>query len=139
MNPISDRCTGVLVRRPAVLAGLMLVLGLGCASAAGAADDTDLWAVYDQHLKGAKYIDLTHTITPNVPVWSGFGPSKFEPAIDPKTGQAYSYAKDGFEAMHYNLMTDQLGTQLDPPAHWAPEYPPRSMSCRQPSPCGHSS
>ena len=25
--------------------------------------------------------------------------------------------------MHYNLMTDQLGTQLDPPAHWAPEYP----------------
>ena len=100
MNPISDRCTGVLARRPAVLAGLMLVLSLGCASAAGAAGDTDLWAVYDQSLKGAKYIDLTHTITPNVPVWSGFGPSKFEPAIDPKTGQAYSYAKDGFDAMH---------------------------------------
>ena len=66
MNPISDRCTGVLAPRPAVLAGLMLALGLGCASMAGAADDTDLWAVYDQHLKGAKYIDLTHTITPNV-------------------------------------------------------------------------
>ena len=23
----------------------------------------------------------------------------------------------------YTLSTDQLGTQLDPPAHWAPEYP----------------
>ena len=22
----------------------------------------------------------------------------------------------------YTLQTDQLGTQLDPPAHWAPEY-----------------
>jgi len=101
----------------------MLTLGLGCVSAAKAADDTDLWAVYDHHLKGAKYIDLTHTITPDIPVWSGFGSSKFEPTTDPKTGRAYSYARDGFEAMHYNLMTDQLGTQLDPPAHWAPEYP----------------
>src|SRR5678810_446411 len=31
--------------------------------------------------------------------------------------------KDGFEATSYALRTDQLGTQLDPPAHWAPEYP----------------
>jgi kynurenine formamidase len=29
----------------------------------------------------------------------------------------------GFEATSYILRTDQLGTQLDPPAHWAPEYP----------------
>ena len=135
MNPISHHRTADLhiVRlfssalgppsRRAFLAGLMLALGIGCASVAGAADDTGLWAVYDQHLKGAKYIDLTHTITPNVPVWYGFGPSKFEPSIDPKTGQAYTYAKDGFEATHYDLTTDQLGTQLDPPAHWAPEYP----------------
>ena len=28
-----------------------------------------------------------------------------------------------FEASNYTLPTDQLGTQLDPPAHWAPEYP----------------
>ena len=44
-------------------------------------------------------------------------------AVDPKTGEAYTYAKDGFEATRYQLATDQLGTQLDPPAHWAPEYP----------------
>ena len=33
-----------------------------------------LWGVYEQSLKGAKYIDLTHTITPSIPVWRGFGP-----------------------------------------------------------------
>ncbi|HTS04340.1 MAG TPA: cyclase family protein, partial [Candidatus Eisenbacteria bacterium] len=35
----------------------------------------------------------------------------------------YTYEKDGFEATHYDLSTDQLGTQLDPPAHWNPYYP----------------
>ena len=38
-------------------------------------------------------------------------------------GEIYTYAKHGFEATEYTLRTDQLGTQLDPPAHWAPEYP----------------
>jgi kynurenine formamidase len=47
----------------------------------------------------------------------------FAPSVDPVTGQAYTYAKDGFEATAYQLATDQFGTQLDPPAHWAPEYP----------------
>ena len=56
-------------------------------------------------------------------MWYGFGPSRFMPAVDPKTGQPYTYEKDGFAATHYDLSTDQLGTQLDPPAHWAPEYP----------------
>ena len=41
----------------------------------------------------------------------------------PRDRQAYTYAKDGFEATAYQLSTDQFGTQLDPPAHWAPEYP----------------
>jgi kynurenine formamidase len=82
-----------------------------------------LWRVYDQSLKTAKYIDLTHTIAPAIPVWKGFGPSKFGAAVNPQTGEPYRYAKDGFEATQYNLSTDQFGTQLDPPAHWAPEYP----------------
>jgi kynurenine formamidase len=29
----------------------------------------------------------------------------------------------GFEATAYRIATDEFGTQLDPPAHWAPEYP----------------
>lgn len=84
---------------------------------------TDLWQVYNDNLKKAKYVDLTHTITPAIPVWKGFGPSKFGPTVDPVTKKPYTYEKDGFEATHYDLSTDQLGTQLDPPAHWAPEYP----------------
>lgn len=82
-----------------------------------------LWHVYDQSLKGAKHIDLTHTVTPSIPVWKGFASAKFGPSVNPKTNQPYTYKKDGFEATHYNLPTDQYGTQLDPPAHWAPEYP----------------
>jgi kynurenine formamidase len=82
-----------------------------------------LWATYDQSLKGAKYIDLTHTLGPKSPVWKGFGPAKFGPSRNPETGKAYAYASDGFEATRYELSTDQFGTQLDPPAHWAPEYP----------------
>jgi kynurenine formamidase len=82
-----------------------------------------LWKLYDQTLSRARYIDLTHHITPNMPVWRGFGPATFAPAVDPTTGNPYTYAKEGFEATAYRLATDQFGTQLDPPAHWAPEYP----------------
>src|SRR4028119_2159328 len=82
-----------------------------------------LWQVYQQSLKSAKYVDLTHTITPTIPVMPGFGKPKFSATADPKTGKAYTYAADGFEATHYDLSTDQLGTQLDPPAHWDPDYP----------------
>jgi kynurenine formamidase len=82
-----------------------------------------LWQIYEQSLKSAKYIDLTHALTPLIPVWKGFAHAKFMPAVNPETGQPYTYKKDGFEATHYDLPTDQYGTQLDPPAHWAPEYP----------------
>jgi kynurenine formamidase len=89
----------------------------------GAAQSPGLWQFYDQALSKARYIDLTHSITPGMPVWKGFGPGKFSATVDPKTGKPYTYAKDGFEATAYRLSTDQFGTQLDPPAHWAPEYP----------------
>jgi kynurenine formamidase len=82
-----------------------------------------LWKLYDRTLSRATYVDLTHTITPNMPVWSGFGPATFKPAVNPETGEAYTYADDRFEATAYEIATDQFGTQLDPPAHWAPEYP----------------
>ena len=90
----------------------------------------DLWGAFDRTLGSAKYIDLSHRLTPQIPVWKGFGPSVFEPAVDPATGQAYTYAQSGFEATAYHLSTDQFGTQLDPPAHWAPEYRP-STSCHR--------
>ncbi len=107
--------------RPLRISALALALVLASAATASAAKPP-LWRVYDNSLKGAKYVDLTHTITPAIPVWSGFGPSTFSATLNPSTGQPYTYAHDGFEATRYLLQTDQLGTQLDPPAHWAPEY-----------------
>jgi kynurenine formamidase len=86
-------------------------------------EGTSLWQVYQQSLKRAKYVDLTHKINPHIPVWHGFGPSRFLPTADPQTGRVYTYRQDGFEATHYDLSTDQLGTQLDPPAHWNPYFP----------------
>ena len=83
----------------------------------------NLWKTYTDVLTKARYISLNHVLTPTQPVWKGFGPSTFSPTVDPATKQPYTYAKDGFEATHYDISTDQFGTQLDPPAHWAPEYP----------------
>ncbi|MBZ8183314.1 cyclase family protein [Oscillatoria salina] len=82
-----------------------------------------LWQVYQQSFKSAKYVDLTHAIAPNIPVWAGFGFAKFSATTNPQTGKVYTYSANGFEATHYDLPTDQLGTQLDPPAHWNPNYP----------------
>lgn len=112
-------------RRMAALAAaiVLAVAAIPGAGAHAAGDDASLWDLWSSRLKAARYVSLSHVITPVIPVWYGFGPSKFEPAVDPKTGEAYTYAKDGFEATRYLLATDQLGTQLDPPAHWAPEYP----------------
>jgi kynurenine formamidase len=51
-------------------------------------------------------------------VWSGFGQAKMTPAKDPKTGEAYTIAKDGFRTTFYE-MVGQYGTHVDPPAHFA--------------------
>ncbi|HEV7519019.1 MAG TPA: cyclase family protein [Thermoanaerobaculia bacterium] len=119
------------MKRPILLLLPLAALGaLVAALAAGTAAPRaprpavpPLWQVYEQSLKGAKYVDLTHTIAPGIPVWAGFGSSTFGPAVNPKTGKPYTYKDDGFEATHYDLATDQLGTQLDPPAHWNPDFP----------------
>lgn len=100
-----------------------LALGAGSAPAVAQDEPSDLWQAYTEVLSKSRYIDLTHTLTPFQPVWKGFGPSSFKPTVNPLTGQPYTFASDGFEATQYTLSTDQFGTQLDPPAHWAPEYP----------------
>ncbi len=121
-------------KHPGLLVASLAAIALICAALmpcrGNAADDRGLWSVYEQSLKGAKYVDLTHTITPKIPVWAGFAESTFAPARAGADiegfvtkGEVYTYAKHGFEATEYNLETDQLGTQLDPPAHWAPDYP----------------
>lgn len=101
---------------------------LGLAATGAAADEPALWKLYDQSLKGAKYIDLTHAFEPVQPVWPGFGPAVFKPAVAGqdiegyvKKGEEFTYEKHGFVATAYELTTDQYGTQLDPPSHWDPK------------------
>ena len=84
-----------IVAAAAAAATVALVAAPG---SAGSAAKPDLWDVYQHSLRQARYIDLTHSITPNMPVWKGFGPATFSPTVDPATGQPYTYAKDGFEA-----------------------------------------
>ncbi len=113
-----------------VLLGALLALGLMPLVSRHPPAGPGLWPVYETSFRSAKYVDLTHTITPRIPVWEGFGPPAFSPAVAGRDipgfvhkGERFTYARHGFEAMRYALSTDQLGTQLDPPAHWAPEYP----------------
>ena len=81
--------------------------------------------LYSTALADAKYIDLTHTIEPGMSIWPGFAAPTFGPAkaviSDPpfvNKDEPFSYARQGFIATQVTLATDQLGTQLDPPAHW---------------------
>src|SRR5262245_1738113 len=110
------------MRRLWLVIAAFVAIGSVATGSAEAAKRGGLWSVYNNSLRGAKYIDLTHRITPQIPVFKGFGPSFFSPTLNPETGEPYTYANDGFEATSYRLSTDQLGTQLDPPAHWAPEW-----------------
>src|SRR6185503_1169962 len=98
---------------------VMTVSLLGCDGGEGR---YPLWGEWEESFRGARYVDLTHEITPQTPVWAGFGPPTFGPTVDPKTKRPYSWKADGFEATRYLLATDQLGTQLDPPAHWNPDF-----------------
>ncbi len=104
-----------------------VMLALGLLAGPAGADDLSLWQVYEQSLKQARYIDLTHAFQPVQPVWPGFGEATFAAAKAGRTipgfvekGETYSYEKHGFIATAYGLPTDQYGTQLDPPAHWDP-------------------
>jgi kynurenine formamidase len=84
-----------------------------------------MWFLYEIAFKRAKYVDLTHSFSPTISVWPGFGTAKFKPAVAGSDmpgyvneGEAFTYDDHGFIATAYELPTDQYGTQLDPPAHW---------------------
>ena len=83
----------------------------------------NLWKTYTDVLTKARYIDLTHTITPNMPVWKGFGPATFEPTVNPATGKPYTYAKR-------RLRGDALHDRDRPVRHAA--RPARALGARVP-------
>src|SRR5690242_11671644 len=63
----------------------------------------DLARAY-QIIASKQQVDLTHSFSPTTPVWSGFGPAKFLPAVDPQTKEPYTIPKDGFRATYYEMV-----------------------------------
>lgn len=95
---------------PALALCLVAIGAIGCGS-------PDLATAY-RTVASRRFVDLTHTMGPNTPVWSGFGQATFSPAADPASREPYTIQKDGFHATIYE-MVGQYGTHVDPPAHFA--------------------
>jgi kynurenine formamidase len=106
------------------------VMALGAAifvaDAAAAGDDLALWRAYEHSFASARYIDLTHAFAPGMPTGVGFAPltvgaarANVEIPGLMAQGEAFSYEKQGVGITAYELPTDQVGTQLDPPAHFS--------------------
>jgi kynurenine formamidase len=111
------------VRRAALLGVALLALGGPPGTAREAQAPVDLWRVYDTAFVGAKYIDLTHAFGPDTPLGDDFSPLRFMTAHAAHgdgpggEGVAFDYPTVGAAITGYVLPTDQVGTQLDPPAH----------------------
>ena len=91
---------------------------MGACSSSALAQNGSLAQAY-KIISSKQFVDLTHSFSPVTPVWKGFGQAIFSAAADPKTGQPYTIARDGFRASFYS-MVGQYGTHIDPPAHFDP-------------------
>jgi kynurenine formamidase len=95
---------------------LGVTLSLAVLTTAPVYAQTDLARAYHV-IAGKQFVDLTHSFSPQTPVWSGFGQAKFTPAFDPKTKRPYTIKEDGFRTTYYDIV-GQYGTHVDPPAHF---------------------
>ena len=96
----------------------------------------NLWKTYTDVLAKARYIDLTHTITPNMPVWKGFGPAKFSPTRQPGDGSAVHVRQGRVrgDALRHRRRTSS-GRSSTRRRTGRPSTR-RSTSCRRRSRCG---
>jgi DNA polymerase-1 len=74
----------------ALLVLLFAMTAMNLSGATPAPGAPGLWRVYNDAFARAKYVDLTHTIAPGIPVWKGFGPFKFAPTVNPQTGRIHT-------------------------------------------------
>lgn len=95
---------------------VLLSITVSICSAPSTRAQSDLTRAY-RVIASKQYVDLTHSFGADTPVWSGFGQAKMTAAVDPKTHEPYTIAKDGFRATFYE-MVGQYGTHVDPPAHF---------------------
>jgi kynurenine formamidase len=87
-----------------------------------------LWDIWEAAFARARFVSLSHVLTPDAPLWKGFPPgTRFQPGMgrldDASPYAELTYEKTGFATTAYTFVTDQFGTQLDPPAHWHPCFP----------------
>jgi kynurenine formamidase len=100
---------------------------MGCSKSATPPAE-GLWRLWDATLARARYISLSHVLTPDAPLWKGFpSGTKFgrgSARLDEKVAHApFTYEANGLETTAYTFVADQFGTQLDPPAHWHQCFP----------------
>lgn len=104
---------------------MFLLLSLSTAATGAPRRVFSLWQMYESTLSNCKYVDLTHTFSPSIPVWPGYSRAQFQAARARadipgfvKQGEAFTYAAHGFQSTAYVLPTEQYGTHIDPPAHF---------------------
>ncbi len=96
-----------------------------------------LWSIYEHSLKSAKYVDLTHTITPRIPVWHGFGPSRFLPTVDPATKRPIRTKRTGSRRRTTTSLPTSSGPSSTRPRTGTRTFPPLT-NCRRRSRCVRS-
>lgn len=69
----------------------------------------NLWNILSEIKKECRFVDLSHTVSPETPHWPGFP--------DMKDETLFSYEKDGFFVNEYRLVS-QYGTHVDAPCHF---------------------
>src|SRR6187200_502766 len=67
-----------------------------------------LWSVWDQAFARARYVSLSHVLTPDAPVWNGFPPTtRFQQGtgrLEEKSPYAaFTYEKTGLETTAYSF------------------------------------
>jgi len=97
---------------------ILAALACGLLSAVQAAAAGSLAEAYAT-IASKRFVDLTHSFSPETPVWKGFGQATMAAAADPRTQQPYTIEHDGFRTTFYALVA-QYGTHIDPPAHFDP-------------------
>lgn len=101
--------------RATLFTGLLCAWPLAAPAAAADISLADALAV----IRAKPKVDLTHVFGPTTPVAASFGRARFTPAVDAKTLEAFTIAKDGFRATYY-AMVGPYGTHIDAPARSAP-------------------
>eukprot|EP00397_Hematodinium_sp_SG-2012_P026471 GEMP01027734.1.p1 GENE.GEMP01027734.1~~GEMP01027734.1.p1 ORF type:complete len:370 (+),score=79.21 GEMP01027734.1:289-1398(+) len=88
-------------------------------------ESNSLWELYFDVFKDAKFIDLTHAFSPEIPAWVGSNAPKFSASAAQSDfeafvaeGEPFTYAQHGFQEDDIHFSTFKIGTQLNPPAGW---------------------